>query len=68
MTNPLDRRGDAGDADDLDDAMDIVDPLGGDRDRDDAPLDQDADPNQVDSSEADQRAATEGTRGVDDRP
>jgi hypothetical protein len=65
MTNPLDGRAGGSDADGLDDAMDIVDPLGGDRDRDDAPVDQDADPNQVDSSDADQRASTEGTRGSD---
>jgi hypothetical protein len=63
MTDDIDRRADGGDSGDLDDRIDIVDPLGGDRDRDDAPVDQDADPDQVDSADADQRASTEGTRG-----
>jgi hypothetical protein len=69
MTNPLDRRSDGdSDGDDLDARIDIVDPLGGDRDRDDPPVDQDADPNQIDSADADRRAATEGFREADDRP
>jgi hypothetical protein len=34
-------------------------------DDDDAPVDPDADPNQVDSAEADVRASTEGTKDGD---
>ena len=39
------------------------------RDEDEQPLDQDVDDSAVDSAEADERAAREGTTGeVDDRP
>ncbi len=44
------------------DGFDDVEPLVGERD---APLDPDADADQVDSAEADERAAREGTRDGD---
>lgn len=44
------------------DGFDDVEPLAGDRD---APLDPDADADQIDSAAADERAATEGTRDGD---
>ena len=44
------------------DGFDDVEPLVGDGD---APLDPDADADQIDSAEADERAATEGTRDGD---
>ncbi|QIG38155.1 hypothetical protein G5T42_00555 [Microbacterium sp. 4R-513] len=44
-------------------------PFGAIRDDDEQPLDQDVDDNAVDSADADERAAREGTKGeVDDRP
>jgi hypothetical protein len=56
-------------AGDDDDAVDRPDVLAG---GDDAPLDPDVDDDAVDSAEADERAATEGTldgeSDVDDRP
>jgi len=52
--------------DTADDSDGILDPiLGGDDDR---PLDPDLDDDQIDSAAADERAATEGTLDVDDRP
>lgn len=36
-----------------------------DPDHDDRPVDTDADPNQIDSADADERASTEGTVGED---
>src|SRR5215207_7443340 len=65
MTNSFDPEAGGRNDDDLDGRINIVDPLGGDRDRDDAPLDQDADADQVDSADANQRAATEGTKDGD---
>ncbi|WP_347976665.1 hypothetical protein [Microbacterium sp. ProA8] len=57
----LDGGGDGGD-----DGDGILDPiLEGDDDR---PLDPDLDDDRLDSAEADERAATEGTLDVDDRP
>lgn len=44
------------------DGFDDVEPLAGDGE---APLDPDADANQVDSADADERAAREGTRDGD---
>jgi hypothetical protein len=37
-------------------------PLGFDRDRDDAPLDTDIDADQIDSADADRQAAEDGTK------
>jgi hypothetical protein len=76
MSNPTPYLGPIGDDDARDDdtALDdgardgdgILDPiLDGDDDR---PLDPDLDDDQLDSAAADERAATEGTLDVDDRP
>jgi hypothetical protein len=75
MSNPTPYLGPIGDDDDavldddtaLDDGGDgILDPiLDGDDDR---PLDPDLDDDRIDSAAADERAATEGTLDVDDRP
>jgi hypothetical protein len=75
MSNPTPYLGPIGDDDDavldddtaLDDGGDgILDPiLDGDDDR---PLDPDLDDDRLDSAAADERAATEGTLDVDDRP
>jgi hypothetical protein len=52
--------------DTADDSDGILEPiLDGDDDR---PLDPDLDDDQLDSAAADERAATEGTLDVDDRP
>ena len=79
MSNPTPYLGPIGDDDDavLDDdtarddgARDggdgILDPILDDDD--DRPLDPDLDDDQLDSAAADERAATEGTLDVDDRP
>ncbi|MFK4837011.1 hypothetical protein ACI3KY_14905 [Microbacterium sp. ZW T2_14] len=51
--------------DTADDSDGILAPiLGGD----DGPLDPDLDDDQIESADADERAATEGTLDVDDRP
>ena len=75
MSNPTPYLGPIGDDDDtvrdddtaLDDGGDgILDPiLDG---ADDRPLDPDLDDDRIDSAAADERAATEGTLDVDDRP
>lgn len=73
MSNPTPYPGPIGDDDDptldqgtADDADGILDPvLDGDDDR---PLDPDLDDDRIDSAAADERAATEGTLDVDDRP
>lgn len=78
MSNPTPYLGPIGDDDDPvrdddtalygggDDGDGILDPiLDGDDDR---PLDPDLDDDRIDSAEADERAATEGTLDVDDRP
>ena len=43
-------------------------PFGAIRDDDDAPLDEDLDENAVDSADADEQAAREGTKGDDQNP
>jgi hypothetical protein len=54
----------ADDADGVFDPGDVLDPDGAD----DRPLDPDLDDDQLDSADADERAATAGTLDVDDRP
>ncbi|KAF2417852.1 hypothetical protein [Microbacterium sp. B35-30] len=72
MSNPTPYLGPIGDDDDTvrddsarDDGDGILDPV---LDDDDRPLDPDLDDDQLDSAAADERAATEGTLDVDDRP
>ncbi|TDN88577.1 hypothetical protein [Microbacterium sp. BK668] len=43
-------------------------PFGAIRDENDAPLDEDMDENAVDSADADERAAREGTKGDEQNP
>ncbi|WP_203580122.1 hypothetical protein [Microbacterium hibisci] len=64
---PLDDGVDRPLADGVDDAVDDGDGVLG-RGDDDRPLDPDLDDDQIDSATADERAATEGTLDVDDRP
>ena len=72
MSNPTPYLGPIGDDDTVrddstrDDGDGILDPVLDDDD--DRPLDPDLDDDQLDSAAADERAATEGTLDVDDRP
>ncbi|WP_426321536.1 hypothetical protein [Microbacterium sp. E-13] len=73
MTNQIPYEGPLGDDDDpaREDDADLGDGdgvLGDVFDDDDRPLDPDLNDDQIDSAAADERAATEGTVDVDDRP